>query len=116
MADFTIQGAIGAIEKLGERIAYAGENIMVSEVPVRSGSLQQSIHHEQTGSSTWFVGTDVFYAYYVENGRGVVKPVRKKVLHWIDGGDVFAKRAGPAKANDFVGRTAAKLNAMSFSL
>ena len=114
MADFTIDGAIAAIEALGGKIAAQGVSIMQSEVPVRSGALQGSIHSEQTGSNTWFVGTDIFYAGYVENGRGHVWPVRRKVLRYDDGS--FHPHSSPSKANDFVGRTAAALNSMSFSL
>lgn len=114
MAEFTIDGAIGALEALGPKIAAQGVSIMQSEVPVRSGALQGSIHSEQTGSSTWFVGTDIFHAKFVEYGRGDVWPVRRRVLRFEDGS--FHPHAGPAKANDFVGRTAATLNSMSFSL
>lgn len=114
MADFTIAGAISALEALGDKIAAEGVSIMQGEVPVRTGALQGSVHSERTGSQTWFVGTDIHYAGYVEYGRGDVWPVTRKVLRFADGS--FHPHAGPAKANDFVGRTAAKLNAMSFSL
>lgn len=117
MADFTIQGAIAAIEALGPRIANIGENIMVGLTPVLTGSLQQSIHTEQTGSSTWFVGSDVVYAYYAENGRGVVRPKNAKYLHyWIGGAEIFSKRSGPYSGRYFAKKTAAQLNSMSFSL
>ena len=42
------------------------------------------------------------YARWVLEGRGPVRPVRAKVLHWIDpdsGKDVFAKSVGPAPAH-----------------
>lgn len=116
MADFTISGAIGALEMLGPRIANIGENIMVGLAPVHSGMLQQSIHTEQTGSSTWFVGTDVNYAYYAENGRGPVRPKVKKALHWFDGAEVFSMYSSPYKGRYFAKKTAEQLNSMSFSL
>lgn len=116
MAEFTIDTAIAALEAFGPKVANEAVSIMAGEVPVRTGVLAGSIHAEQLSSSSWFVGTDIDYAIYVENGRGVVRPKNAKVLHWFDGGDVFAMRAGPTKPNKFVERTAAKLNGMSFSL
>lgn len=42
------------------------------------------------------------YGNVLEYGRGAVYPVKKKSLHWYDGGDVFAMRSSPAKADPFV--------------
>ena len=114
MADWTISGAIGALEALGPKIAAIGESTMKGLAPARSGTLRGSIHTEQQGSSTWFVGTDLYYAYYVDQGRRDVWPIRARALRFEDGS--FHAHAGPAKAQNFAKRTADALNAMSFSL
>lgn len=107
----TINEALLKLQNLPQRIADEGEQMMKDEVPIRTGELHDSIHSEVSTSSV-FIGTSKHYAKYVEFGRGPVYPVQKKVLHWEDKyGDVFAMRAGPAKANDFVGRTARRLRA-----
>ena len=114
MADFTISGAISALEALGPKIADIGVSTMKGKVHVRTGALQGSIHQEQTGSETWFVGTDLYYAYYVDQGRGEVWPIRRKMLKFADGS--FHPHAKKAEAQHFAAETAKALNGMSFSL
>lgn len=107
----TINEALLKLQNLPQRIADEGVDLMKQEVPYDKGDLEKSIHAEVSTSSV-FIGTDIHYAKYVQFGRGPVYPVQKKVLHWEGKyGDVFAMRAGPAKANDFVGRTARRLRA-----
>lgn len=103
---------VGLVEKLVEE----GTEIMKGEVPVKTGDLRNSIHNERTGATTWFIGSTNDHAYYVENGRGPVLPGaitgrggRKKALYWPELSHPVM-RAGPAKANDFVGRTAAQID------
>lgn len=116
MRSLSIDEAISALEGLGQKIADTAEKIMLEEAPVRTGGLARSIRQERMDESTWWIGTDIFYADYVEHGRGVVRPVRAKVLHWYDGVDVFTMRAGPSKPNPFAERTANRLKGMSFTL
>lgn len=105
---------VGLVEKLVEE----GTEIMKGEVPVKTGELRNSIHNERTGATTWFIGSTNDHAYYVENGRGPVFPKVKKALWWNElsvgsMGPILAHpvaKAGPAKANDFVGRTAAQID------
>lgn len=96
---------VGLVEKL----VAEGTEIMKAEAPMKTGALRGSIHSERTGATTWFIGTDLEHAYYVENGRGPVYPVRKKALYWPELAHPV-KRAGPAAANDFVGRTKAQID------
>ena len=42
------------------------------------------------------------YGTALEYGRDVVYPVRKKALHWYDGGDVFAMRSSATNPTPFV--------------
>lgn len=47
-------------------------------------------------------GSPQNYASFVNNGRGEVRPVRAKVLHWKSGGkDFFSMRSGPAAPRPF---------------
>lgn len=109
-----IDEAIAKMLSLPQRVADEGVAIMKEEAPRRTGELRESIISEVTGEQI-FIGTDKEYAYYVQNGRGEVTPKRRIWLHWEDPyGEVFTKRAGPAKPNDFVGRTAKRLARMKF--
>lgn len=80
-------------------------DVMKSEAPERTGALRESIAADRIKTTLYFVGPNVDYAKYVENGRGEVRPVKKKALHWFDGGDVFAMRSRAVKPNPFVKRT-----------
>lgn len=113
MATLTISAAIDKLQGLPPKIGQAGQQIMQSEVPVKTGKLQASIGWRMLSTSTISIGTDIPYAKFVEYGRGEVRPVRKKALHWDD---VFAMRSSPTKPNDFVGRTASRLSAIIGSL
>lgn len=95
--------------QLARELVREGTAIMKTEVPVKSGQLQGSVHSEEMSDHSWFIGTDKYYAEYVENGRGPVFPVRKKALYWPELSHPVAK-AGPAPANDFVGRTAKQID------
>lgn len=58
-----------------------------------TGALLSSIKILEEGELSGSVGSELFYAVFIEYGRGIVRPVTKKVLHWIDpetGKDVFA--------------------------
>lgn len=51
-----------------------------------------------------------YYFKYVDRGRGPVRPIRAKALHWIDaktGKDVFAKYAGPVAPRHIIARALA---------
>jgi hypothetical protein len=51
------------------------------------------------------VGTELFYAWWVEYGRPEIYPVVAKVLHWIDpqtGADVFSKYSPPTNGEPFL--------------
>lgn len=94
---------------LAEELVSEGVSIMKSEAPYKTGALRASIHSERTGATTWFIGTDLEHAYYVENGRGPVFPKVKKALYWPELSHPVAK-AGPAQANLFVERTVAHID------
>lgn len=80
--------------------------------PVRTGRLKSSITVSTPphpfGPRTMYggVGTDVEYATWVHEGRGPVRPIRARVLHWIgpDGESIFRPYAGPAEGQPFLRR------------
>jgi len=79
------------------------------EAPERSGALKRSVQHAVRvvgrigGGLSVRVVANRPYAGWVIEGRGVVRPVRARCLHWMteSGEDVFAMRAGPTKPNPF---------------
>lgn len=76
------------------------KNNIQNKMHVVSGNLLSSIGiYEETEDSV-LIGSDEQYALYLEYGRGPVRPVNKKALHWVDpdtGEDVFTKYAGPSE-------------------
>lgn len=68
-----------------------------------SGDLYNSITITG-GGDTRDIGTDLFYAEYVNDGRGPIKPVNKKALHFVtkSGEEVFAKIVGPSQARPYI--------------
>lgn len=105
----TVAECITKLEGLVPRIAEQGAVIMREEVPVRTGALKASISATPQGTESYFVGTSIEYAKYVEHGRGPVVPKKARVLHWFDGKDIFAKSVVGVPKNDFVGRTISRL-------
>lgn len=95
--------------QLARQLVEEGVSVMKSEVPVKTGALQGSIHSEPLSERSWFIGTDIEHAHYVEHGRGPVYPKVKKALYWPELAHPV-KKAGPAPANDFVGRTRAAID------
>lgn len=84
------------------------KEIMEEEVPLGvTHQLKNSVRTVVVGNHTYEIGAYKEYASYVNFGRGPVVPKTKKSLHWFDPnlGEVFTKRAGPSKPNDFKSRT-----------
>lgn len=88
---------------LAEVVAEARSNLQNNRSVV-SADLNASIqildinHHEGT------VGTELYYAIYIEIGRGWVLPVTAKALHWINpdtGLDVFSLSSAPTEPKPF---------------
>lgn len=68
-----------------------------------SGALSGSISESITANSA-SIGTDLFYAEYVNDGRGPVHAKNKKFLHFItkNGTEIFAKSVGPAAPRPYL--------------
>ena len=67
----------------------------------KSGRLAGSITIENNGNSA-MVGTDLYYASYVEEGRGSITASGKALHFYLDGAEVFVKSVGPAAPRPYV--------------
>lgn len=93
------------IEEYADRIA--GE--MKANAPVKSGTLKGSISVEYISPTERFIGSDLEYAKWVENGRGEIFPKYAKALKFeANGKTIFAKHAKAYKGSHFVRKTANK--------
>lgn len=119
MADMTLIQAIAFLEGLPKKIGETGKEIMREEFnhkerPYATGKSEKSFHYEIYGDLI-FIGSDAEGAKWVQRGRGEVRPVNAQVLHWeAQGKDIFAMRSRKVKPDDFVGRTAKRLEKMDF--
>lgn len=93
----------GRAQELLKRVTLYAESQAKKHVPVRTGHLRRSIHHEYMGDTQSRVGTAAKYAPAVELGRGPVRPKKAKALKIRLGGRKFIFRAyaGPAKGRFF---------------
>lgn len=62
-----------------------------SRTPVVTGKLRGSIYSKITGTETVIVGSELYYAPYVEYGTSphLIRPVHARVLSWVSGGVRF---------------------------
>lgn len=101
------------VTKLADTFTSYQENILAKNA--KSHTLVNSIIIQKITENSAKIGVtatskDGFpYGTAIEYGRGAVFPVKKKVLHWYEGGDVFSKRSSPAKAKPFVKPSREKL-------
>ena len=79
-----------------------GRMDMQAIVQIRSGYARDHLINEDldNGGSIW---SQAGYSQALEFGRGEVRPVYAKALHWVDanGKDVFTMRSGPARPYPF---------------
>ena len=96
-------GCIEAAQRLSEKVHSFQEQFIYSNGSIITGGLINSISETETDTMTWTIEPTVEYATYVEHGRGEVRPVYAKCLHYFDGGEeIFTKYSGPAMAKPFV--------------
>lgn len=98
---------ISFLERVADLAVYLARNNIQQHQNIVTGTLLASIRilSRDPGGKSIKVGTDEFYAAWIEYGRGPVKPISATVLHWVDkytGKDVFAKFAGPTNPEPFM--------------
>lgn len=89
---------------------------------VDTGALRNSVRSERSSVSaqgvSYWVGSQLPYAGFVENGRGPVVPRRAKVLRFKPKGSssyVFAPYAGPAEGSHWLQRALDALTPADFA-
>lgn len=93
-----------ALQIIGMKIVQKAKDILLSKGHFVTGSLYESIRILEDSGDSILVGSDEKHAFWIEFGRGPVRPVNAKVLHWIDpdsGKDVFATYSGPVDPDPF---------------
>ena len=94
------------IHDLGERIVFEARSNLQNNTNINSGNLLSSIKILKEDELSIWIGTETDYAFYIEYGRGPVRPLEEGGwLHWIDkssGKDVFAKFANATEPIPFL--------------
>lgn len=100
------QKNIDALHELGTLIVFEARSNLQTNTNIDSGHLLSSINILYEDENSVIVGTDESYAWYIEYGRGPVRPLKPDGwLHWIDkqtGKDVFAKFAKATEPMPFM--------------
>ncbi len=102
--DSTIEGLLS---NLAEQIIYEAKNNIQQNQNINSGDLLSSIDvlERDPSNHSITIGSTLFYAHYIELGRGEIFPVNKEFLSWIDkrtGKRVFAKHAKATEPQPFL--------------
>ena len=94
------------LHNLGETIVFEARNNLQNNTNINSGHLLSSIKILKEDETAIWVGTETDYAFYIEYGRGPIRPLKEGGwLHWIDkstGKDVFAKFANATEPMPFM--------------
>lgn len=121
MAEKTLIQAIAFLEGLPRQVGRKGAEIMNEEFnakphPYSKGKTPGSFRYEVYGGGFIFIFSDTPGAKWVEKGRGAVYPKRKPFLAWKSPDDkwVYAKSSRPVKPDDYIGRTAKRLQNTKF--
>ena len=71
---------------------------------VYTGELNASIEITEQGKGYVVVGTKIPYAWYIEYGRGPVRPINAKFLHYFtkDGKEIFSKFSAATEPSPFL--------------
>ncbi|RAP46434.1 MAG: hypothetical protein BZ136_07450 [Methanosphaera sp. rholeuAM74] len=100
----TLEGSLpDIVDQLAIDSQQLQQEALVGYDSIITGELFNGIQITGGGNSA-SIGTDLFYAQYVNDGRGPVTAKNKKCLHFItkDGTEVFTKSVGPAAARPYV--------------
>ena len=99
-------GAKQGAEEIAKRNKSLQELAIATNATMASMNLLNSIEIEKKSDTSYLVGTTIahFYPLCIEKGRGSVRPIRAKVLHWftLSGTEVFSMYSSPAPPRPFV--------------
>ena len=100
------EGAKEGAETIAKRNKSLQELAIATNATMASMNLLNSIEIEEQSDTSYLIGTTIthFYPLCVEKGRGEVRPVNAKVLHWftLSGNEVFSMYSSPAPPRPFV--------------
>ena len=103
------EGAKQGAKRIAETVKSLQELAIATNATfttTENGGLLKSIEIEEESETSYVVGTNIthFYPLCVEKGRGEVRPIYKKFLHWytLSGDEIFSKYSSPAPARPFV--------------
>ena len=97
-----VHGGMGGLVEEVARISQSSQiSALTSLGSNKTGKLAGSISIESTGTSAQ-IGTDLFYASYVNDGRGSIVAVGKALHFFVDGNEIFTKSVGPASPRPYV--------------
>lgn len=92
-----------------EGVRLTVQNLIPLRAPFGSQALERSVRvipaRVQGDTISGGYGAFIHYAYWVEHGRGPIRPVRARVLSWIDrysGERKYAMYVGPARPRPFL--------------
>lgn len=93
-----------ALHNLGEAIVSEARSNLQNDTHVYTGELNASINILEEGDKYIIVGSDLPYAGYIEYGRGPVRPVNAKFLHYFtkDGKEIFSKYSKATEPSPFL--------------
>ncbi len=94
-------GAGGLVSDIASQSRMLQISALGSYGSNKNGNLAGSISIESSGNSA-LVGTDLYYASYVEEGRGSITATGKALHFFLDGEEVFVKSVGPASPRPYV--------------
>ena len=118
----SIEEAIYGIEHLTEKAAKLGKEFMEEAITrhghIETGTMVNSVVAQVYGMWSADVVVATNYAHWVDDGRGPVRPVSKRVLHWVSPkyGEVFAMYASPYQGTLFSKEAADQLASYPFTL
>ena len=101
----TIDGDLEqALVILGDDIISEARSNLQNNAHVYTGELNASIGILESGKNYIVVGTQLPYAWYIEYGRGPVRPINAKFLHYFtkDGKEVFSKFSKATEPSPFL--------------
>lgn len=101
----TIEGNLNqALIILGDDIVQEARNNLQNDTHVYTGELNASIGILEAGPNFIVVGSRLPYAGYIEYGRGPVRPVNAKFLHYFtkDGKEIFSTYSKATEPSPFL--------------
>lgn len=103
-----VQFEVDDWKKLGDFLVAYLKSEAQNEGLVVTGQYLAGFKIFEIGEDYISIGNDSDHAKIVEYGRGPVRPVNAKILHWIDpdtGEDVFSMYSGPVEPTHFIEKT-----------